>query len=128
MANATHGRRASDDVGLFMLKLSLFGALLGILATTVGDTATGIVLFAAAAGALGWGWRKIVTPLVNLSSLLERLPAWTKTADDEFAEIHRELQQIKKGAEEAATRAEAAMNIAEAVKRQLGATARGDDE
>ena len=114
-------------MGLYMLKFSLFGALYGVLFATIGDTAAQIVAFAAAAGAIGWGWRRIVTPLVELSSMLERLPGWMEHTDDELAEVKQTAERIEAGALVAADRAETAMKIAKDVAGKLGVSSRSDD-
>jgi hypothetical protein len=141
-----HGRRERDERGLFMLKFAVLGAMLGVLATTVGDVAAGVVLFGAAAATLAWGWRKIVTPLVNLSNLLEGLPSWMKAraeweekvddwhVEDRMAALEgkadtaAERADVAAGqADEAAARARESVNVARAIARKVGASVRGDD-
>ena len=130
-----------------MLKFAILGALLGVLATTVGDVAAGVVLFGAAGATLAWGWRKIITPLVNLSTLLEGLPAWMKdrTAWEEKVDdwhVEERMTALEEKANEAAakadvaagqadvaaTRAKESVNVVRAVARQVGATVRGDPD
>jgi len=118
---ASYERRVHLDRESFVLKFALAGGMFGLLATTIGDIAAGIVLFGAVGAVLEWTVRKIIRPLVRLSGELQRLPAWMKHTDGELADI-------KAGAVEAAKRAEDAMNIARAVAREVGATARGQSE
>lgn len=139
-----------------MLKFAILAATAGLVASILSDTAATIVLFAAAAVAIAGFWWKFAVPFAQLTLSLKTLPkdleeakreratdretlTEIKAQQDEIAEhvgaveqtveaVQRQAGRIEKGAEIAAERAEAAINVAEAVRRQLGVVARGDGE
>jgi hypothetical protein len=139
-----------------MLKFAILATTAAVIATVVGDTLATVVLFVAAGGAVAAFWWKFVVPFAGLSLSLKGLPkelADAKQAREEdrqklvaieeqadaikkqVGDIDRKVDhvektnaRIEKGAEIAAERAAAAINVAEAVRRQLGVVARGDGE
>lgn len=139
-----------------MLKFAILAATAGVVASVLNDTAGTIVLFAAAAVALAGFWWKFAVPFAQLTLSLKTLPKDLEEARKDRAKDRETLTEIKeqqdelivhveavelkvndvakqagrieKGAEIAAERAEAAINVAEAVRRQLGVVARGDGE
>lgn len=138
-----------------MLKFAIVVSTAGLVASVFNDTATTIVLFTAAAVAVAGFWWKFAVPIAQLSLVFKTLPRDLEEAKEDRAKdretlteirenqgkitaeiasvkakvdhVEKQAGRIEKGAEVAAERAQSAINIAEAVRRQLGVVARGDD-
>lgn len=138
-----------------MLKFAIVAATAGVVASVFNDTAATVVLFAAAAVAVAGFWWKFAVPFAQLTLSLKTLPKDLEQAKEDRAKdretlteirenqgkitaeiasvkakvdhVEKQAGRIEMGAEVAAERAQSAINIAEAVRRQLGVVARGDD-
>lgn len=138
-----------------MLKFAIVAATAGLVASVFNDTAATVVLFAAAAVAVAGFWWKFAVPFAQLTLSLKTLPKDLEQAKEDRAKdretlteirenqgkitaeigsvkakvdhVEKQAGRIEMGAEVAAERAQSAINIAEAVRRQLGVVARGDD-
>lgn len=95
-----------------MLKFTLLGALVGLMATWIGDAATSVILFGSAGMTIAIGWRKVIAPLVRLADLLGGMPEW--------------MERIEERLEAVETPAAVAAEKATAVARELDVQSRSE--
>lgn len=139
-------RRGLDaPQGRWLLRLAIIAASAGLYATVLDEIAASIVLYVTAIGALSLFmhkyvrpfYRKYIKPLQGLTEKLDNIREQQGVIKSQIAAVKERVEQeakaeaqqlgrIERGAEIAAERAQSAINIAEAVRRQIGATARGD--
>lgn len=151
----THERRRDATEGVWMLKLAILTGSAALYATLLDQVAASIVLYVAALTAIGvfmrkWGrpfFRSYIKPWARLPEHMDKMEKGHTEQAAGLAEIQRQQGRmtaeiaavkakvdhvekanvrIERGAELAAERASAAINVAEAVRRQLGVAARGD--
>lgn len=135
--------RENGPEGVWRLKVAIFMVSLGLFATVLDQVAAGVILYLTAFAMISLfirksvrpAYRKYVKPLQGLTEKLEEISSQQDTIEAQLLMVREKVEhvetasaRIEKGAEIAAERASAAINVAEAVRRQLGVVARGDPD